>query len=488
MSLPAKRSPWIFFLPPLILRLCAFCWGGATAQAPAKPLVAKVTPTISGTLTEAMSTSFQLAPWTDDTFTAHPDAVAQLTNLNPHHINVQVIDKSIPETAPGVWDFSVLDHQLQPILSAADHSPLIQLAQAPAYLYRTKTHFVTPAFIAGFTDYAVKIVQHYNAPGSPHPIEYWGILNEPNYFNISPSEYVAIYNAVVPAMRAVDPTIKIAALELGGEAKDERTYLPIFIKGVTAPVDIVAVHFYATCDQRDTDQTVFDSVPKFVDQLHFIRRAMRANLQLRNIPIWILENNVNADFIDESGNSTCDSTHKFIADARGTGPFFAAWRSDEFARYGRAGVQALYHWVFSGDQQDGELNTADHPSHLQLSYWVDYWLGKEFPPDSPAQLLSISNPDTKNIELLAVRRPQGKVTLLFSNHAVTNPSDNNGNGTTSTITVDLSEMGAFKSASQLTFDASTDPINGPQEQPVTFQTKMQLTLKGYGLILLTLQK
>jgi hypothetical protein len=331
------------------------------------------------------------------------------------------------------------------------------------------------------------MVQHYNAPGNPHPIEYWGILNEPNYFNISPSEYVAIYNAVVPAMRAVDPTIKIAALELGGEAKDERTYLPVFVKQVTAQVDIMAVHFYATCDQRDTDQAVFDSVPKFVDQIHFIRRAMRSNPLLRRVPVWILENNVNADFVDDNGNSTCNSTQKFIEDDRGTGAFFAAWRSYEFSRYGRAGAQALYHWVFSGDQQYGELNTADDPSHLQLSYWVDYWLGKEFPPDIPSELLTVSNPDPTNIELLAVRQAPGKIVLLFSNHAVANPSNNNGKGSPRTISIDLSDLGNFESASQTTFDASTDALTGPEEKQVAFQPKIQLTLNGYGLILLTLE-
>jgi hypothetical protein len=446
------------------------------------PLVVKVSPKVIGTFSEAMSTSFQSAPWTDPAFLAHPEIPNLLTQLNPHHIRVQVIDKSIPETAPGAWDFTALDRQLQPILSAADHSPEIQLAQAPAYLYRTKTNFVTPAFIAGFADYAAKMVQHYDSPDTPHPIKYWGILNEPNYFHISPTEYVALYNAAVTAMRAVDPTIKLVALELGAEPADERSYIPIFVRRVTAPVDVIAVHFYSTCDR-----TVFNTIASFVQQAHSIHREMRTNPQLRDVPLWILENNVNADFVDDDGNSTCDPTLKFVEDARGTGPFFAAWRAYEFSRFGQAGIHALYHWVFAGDTQYGELNTEANPAHLQVSYWVDYWLGRYYPPTTSTEILTVTNPDPTNLEIFAVKQAGGKTIVMVCNHAVANPTDNNGKGLPRSVLVDISALGAFTSARQLTFDASTNPITGPVEKTVTIAPRMQLSLGGYGAAFLTLQ-
>ena len=33
---------------------------------------------------------------------------------------------------------------------------------------------------------------------------------------MTPAEYIRLYNAVVPSMQAVDPTIKISALEFAG--------------------------------------------------------------------------------------------------------------------------------------------------------------------------------------------------------------------------------------------------------------------------------
>lgn len=462
--------------PPAIRALSLLLLSIASAHA-------QTTITISANpaapFTEALSTSFQSAPWTDPSFLAHPEIPHLLNQLNPHHIRVQVIDKSIPETAPNTWDFTALDRQLQPILTAADRSPELQLAQAPAFLYASKTNFVTPAFIAGYADYAAHMVRHYPT------IRYWGILNEPDDFHISPADYVILYNAAASAMRGVDPTIQLVALELGGEPTDERAYIPTFVRRVTAPVDILAIHLYSTCDQTDTDQTVFNTIPAFAKRIHAIRTEMNRNPALRHVPIWVLENNINADFINDRGNSTCDPTRKFIQDARGASPFFAAWRAYEFSRLGQAGAEALYHWVFNGNQQDSEYNTEATPAHLQLSYWVDLWLNKLYPPDIPTRVLAVTNPDP-NLEVLAVQQNPGTITLMIANHTVANPTDNNGKGQPRTVTLDLSALSP-QTITQITLDATTDPTTGPTPQKITPSLQVTLQLNGYGVTFLTLQ-
>ncbi len=454
-----------------------------------QPTPIKITNRVTGTFTEAMSTSFQAAPWTDQAFLSHPAIPTQLAALNPHHIRVQVIDQSIPETAPNQWDFTTLDRQLQPILAVADHSPELQLAAAPTYLYRSKTHFVTPAFIAGYAAYAAGMVRHYNTPGAdgkapPHPIRYWGILNEPNYFHISPAEYVALYNAAVPAMLAVDPTIQLVALEFGGEVADEFKYLPVFARGVKAQVDILGLHLYSTCDRREPDSELFDTIPSFVHQIHYFER------QLPNKSVWILENNVNADFVNDAGNSTCNPTQKFADDPRGSSPFFAAWRATEFAQFARAGAQALYHWHYTGGIQYAELNTDAAPAHLQLSYWLDLWLGKLFQPEAPAQILAVTNPDPAHLEVFAARQisgqNSGRIIVLFANHTVAHPDDDNGPGAPRTIQLDLSALGPHGTATQLTFDVETNPLTGPELQKVTPAWKIELTLPGYGVTFITI--
>ncbi len=464
-------------LPFLLRALCVQVLAFSCSQAQ-KPITLKIFPTPIGTLNEAISTSFQAAPWTDLAFLAHPEIPQLLTNLNPHHINVQVIDQSIPETAPDAWDFTALDRQLQPILASADHSPLLQLAAAPAFLGTQ----VTPAYIAGYAAYAATMVRHYSA------IHYWGILNEPNYFHISPTDYVAIYNAAAPAMRAVDPTIKLIALELGGEAGDERTYIPTFVRNVKAPLDVVGIHIYATCDRTDTDQTLFNTVPAFTNQLRYVYRALETNLQLRGTPIWVLENNVNADFVNDRGQSTCDPTQTFAEDPRGASAFFPAWRTYEFSRFGKAGVQALYHWVFNGNTQYSEYNTEDTPPHLQLSYWTDYWLGRYFPSATPTQILTTNNPDPPDVEMLATRDSDGTVTVLVSNHAVSNPVDTNGKGRHRTLILDLTALGRFTRVTELTIDSDTDTTRGPTEKNIMPSPRMSLSFNGYGVTFLTLSK
>jgi hypothetical protein len=61
---------------------------------------------------------------------------------------------------------------------------------------------------------------------------------------------------VVPAMRAVDPTIKFVAMELSDNQGQTQLYLPPFVRGVAAQVDAVATHYYCSCNEQDADPTV----------------------------------------------------------------------------------------------------------------------------------------------------------------------------------------------------------------------------------------
>src|SRR5437764_9609686 len=95
-----------------------------------------------------------------------------------------------------------------------------------------------------------------------HPIAWWGIFHKYNITCLTASQYIQLYNTVVPAMLSVDYTIKISALELA--VADPTTDLPPFVAapangGVSARVNVVATHFYPTCNQQDVDATLFRS-------------------------------------------------------------------------------------------------------------------------------------------------------------------------------------------------------------------------------------
>ncbi len=255
---------------------------------------------------------------------------------------------------------------------------------------------------------------------------------------------------------------------------------------VTAQVDIVATHFYSTCNQSSTDQTLFNTIPAFAAGVKNIYSILQKNPNLANVPVWITENNVNADFGDANGNSTCNPGQKFVDDARGSSAFFAAWRPYLFSQVGQARAQLLHHWDFAADAQYGELD--DQTGNNRLSYWVDKTLQQYFPATTAGvDVLQATNSDNTNVEALAVKNADGSVVVMVSNHAVANASDNNGAGSPRDVTVDISALGNFSTATQLIIDANTNLTLGPVAQPLTFSPQLKLLLNGYGVVFLKLQ-
>jgi hypothetical protein len=388
----------------------------------------------------------------------------------------------------------MLDAITQPVLSVGDHSPEFQIAVAPAFMYDGNHNFIDPTY-QGFASYTQNLVRYYNTGGftapdgfhvspSANPILWWGIYNEPNFNNLDSTQYTKLYNAVVPVMQAVDPSLKFAAVELGDFFGLANTFLPAFVNGVTAHVDVLATHFYSTCNQKDGDAQLFSTIPDFVSEVNDIYAQMATHPALAAVPVWVTENNVNADFDKGGGISACNGT-QFVADLRGSSAFFAAWRPYVFSQFGKARVEALYQWDFDADKQFGEVDYQT--GALQLSYWVDYWLAREFPSPPGASLLDYTATDTTDIEVLPVRNPNGSVTVMVANYAVKNSSDNNGTGAPRTVLIDTSAFGAFASASLLTIDANTNAATGPTPASVTPSPQIAVTLNGYGVAFLTLQ-
>ena len=462
---------------------------------------------VKGRLQLAMSTSFQLASWSYQFFSGAPSAPAELTALYPWRTRVQVIQDGIPLTAPDTWDFTELDTMLTPIQGAADHSPEFQIGTAPAFL-SDSSGYILASNIPAFAAMSANLVSYYNTGGftdagkhyqssTPYPVTWWGIFNEPDINGVTAQEYVTLYNTVVPEMAAADPSIKFVAVELAGTPD---SYLPPFVAGVTARVDVVAKHFYSTCNQADYDQTLFATIPQFASQVETMYSELQANPALAAVPVWITENNVNADYETSNGESNCNKPRKFVLDTRGSSPFFAAWRALVFEQLGEAGAQALYHWSFGTDQQYGEVDGSGNPF---FSYWVDYYLSHWLPSPPGQEILqtttsgccSPSNEKTWlgsgglafDTQTLAARNADGSVVVLMSNFALNATYDNNGPGTSRTFALDVSALGNFSSATLVTLDAAT-PASGPVPQSLTPSAQMQVTLPGYGAALLRLSE
>ncbi|MGA8578650.1 MAG: hypothetical protein WB579_08215, partial [Bryobacteraceae bacterium] len=201
---------------------------------------------VNGRLQSFMSTAFQPAEWDDAFFTSISAAPGFLWQLAPQHIRLQPVSQGVPLTSSNQWDFSTLDAVLIPVIGTGDHSPELQLATAPASMSNSNGDILTTtANFQAFAAYCANVVRYYNTGGfdvngvhyqspSPYHITWWGIFNEPNGNEVTASQYVTLYNIVVPAMQAVDPTIKFVAIEESDYGNQSQQYVPTFVQQVTA--------------------------------------------------------------------------------------------------------------------------------------------------------------------------------------------------------------------------------------------------------------
>jgi hypothetical protein len=418
-----------------------------------------------------------------------------LSQLTEPRLHVPVRSIAIPQISADKWDFSLLDSTVQPVLTVGDHSPMLRIAGAPAFMYDPDTGSFEDTTYNQFAAYAQSLVSYYNSGGfsapdgyhvSPSltPVKWWSIYNEPNAENapLDPEQYVAMYNSVVPAMQEVDPSLKFVALEVAGCPME---YLSAFLSGVTAQFDAVALHFYSTDDQNTTDAQIMATIPDFAARVAAVYTELGATPSSSSVPVWVTEDNVNGDGPQPDGMSENHPNQAFVYDQRNYDGFFTAWRPFVFSQFAKAGGGALYQWDYTS-KLFGETNRK--VEQLRLAYWVDLGLAHELPATVGAVILQTSNTDAGDVEELAVRYPDNSVVVMLSDHGVADPLDNDGHGLPRTIDVDVSAFGAaFSSAFELAINADTDVANGPAESPLPPSPIYQAKFSGYGVWILRLQ-
>jgi uncharacterized protein (TIGR03437 family) len=265
---------------------------------------------------------------------------------------------------------------------------------------------------------------------------------------------------------------------------------------VTARVDTLALHFYGSCGRdQSTDDQVFGDLAFFTTgtgtpggsaTIPSTRTLMQTNPALANVPIWITEANVDADF-SNNGTSACHPGSAYDPDPRANSAFYAAFFPLAFERFAQDGVQGMNHWNYPADNTFGEVDQTSGAAYL--SYWVDYWLAHLFPSPPGANILQLTSSDTTgNTDAFAAKNPDGSVVVMLIDHQVASSTDNNGSGVANSFDVDLSALGSFTSVTHVQIDATTDPSAGPQIQTVAFQPNMQLSIPGYGVAFLKLNQ
>jgi hypothetical protein len=479
---------------------------------------------VGGKLQQFMGEAFQPGSQNDAFFLKNWDT-RPLEALGAQHNRVQVQSPATPMKAntgqASDWDFTELDATVQPLLRIGDQSPSFQIAYAPDFLNvpgnAGPVFTFNTANLNTFAQYCANLVRYYNTGGfdwggqhfqspSSNHITWWAIYNEYFSSGLTPSEYVQLYNTVVPAMQAVDPTIKFSAIETSFadeqhcsqyklpfdcSVEDPMNNLPVFVAavnsgGVRARVDALGLHMYSTCKQADADAELLATVPLFAKLGGYSYQELKTRPDLANVRVWATENNVNSDFNRGDGMSLCNGT-QFVSDPRGTSAFFAAWKPYIFSQLGKTGVQGLIHWNYAGDIQYGVVDLTT--GNKYLSYWVNYFLQNKFPWDGVApgpDILALNATETSTVEILATKNGDNSVVVMLANHAVHSPNDNNGPGDPRTILLDVSALGTFTSASQITIDANSNPASGPVEVAIAPVQRIHVTLAGYGVTFVTL--
>jgi hypothetical protein len=466
-----------------------------------------------GQMQTFMTTQIYAAEWDESFFPSLPQATETLASLNPQHIRVYAASQGIPQDGNGNWDFTVLDTTLDPVLGVGDKNISFVLTQGPPWM-NDDNGFLLPEHFQDFAKLAAQMVQYFNTTtgftdsnGVQHvhtpftPITYWSILEGPDLEPLSPTQYAQVYDETVTAMQAAGSEIplKFVAGELSG-GTDPNDYFPQFLAAESAPIDVLSAQQYSVCGWFYTDDTVMQGVPYWFGTFaQHLAQIVATTPKLKNAVAWETENNVDADYNTSNGQGVCSDP--FELDLRGTSPFFAGWRPYVFSQWAQAGSHMLSHSDFNQEpvltRMYGEVTyDSDQP---YISYWVDYYLQRYFPycaPDEPptctakgSSILTWSTSESSSnqtVEIFSTQNPDGSVVVMAADHAVNGPNDNNGPGAPRTVALDLSQLGQFTSATELTIDANTDIASGPAAVSVTPYAQMTLNMGGYGVTFLKL--
>jgi hypothetical protein len=214
-----------------------------------------------------------------------------------------------PKDGKTSWDFSLIDPMTIDFLEATKgHPVMLNFSTIPQWMVKTEKPVTYPAdpdqavwnYTQGsdFRDPTFKEVADYYArllswytqggftdefgkrheSGHRYRIDYWEVLNEPDLErNLSPEVYTRLYDAVVEAMRKVQPDLKFVGISLAYPSLQPE-YFHYFLDRKNhkpgIPLDVISYHFYAvpTLDQTPEVQpyTFFAQADGFLTATRYI--------------------------------------------------------------------------------------------------------------------------------------------------------------------------------------------------------------------------
>jgi hypothetical protein len=310
----ARRRQWL-----LIAALAGAAGSSVVARAQDKPPkvtvswdkvtgVSKTTPTLQVVVNPPLRRG---TPVHDNAFKALRDLGADYVRYVPWlpYPRLGIAELEAPRDGKTSWDFSVIDPMTIDFLEATrGHSSVLNFSTIPQWMFKSDKPAVYPDDPDGVTwtytqgsdfrdptfkevaDYYARLLSWYTKggftdelgkrreSGHHYSIPYWEVLNEPDLErNLSPETYTRLYDAVVKAMRAVQPQTKFVGVSLAFPGL-QPAFFEHFLnpknhkRGI--PLDFISYHFYAvpTADQGTDIQThvFFAQADGFLNTVRYV--------------------------------------------------------------------------------------------------------------------------------------------------------------------------------------------------------------------------
>jgi hypothetical protein len=221
-----------------------------------------------------------------------------------------------PRDGKTSWDFSVIDPMTIDFLEATKgHSVVLNFSTIPQWMYKTDRPVAYPDdpnqvvwdYEQGtelrdpsgkeVADYFARLLSWYtqggftdevgqrHESGYHYSIPYWEVLNEVDFeHHMTPQTYTRLYDAIVTAMKQVQPATKFVGTALAIPGLDPE-FFEYFLNHKNhrpgVPLDYISYHFYAIPAPDETldiqQHTVFSGADGFINTARYIE-SMRKRL------------------------------------------------------------------------------------------------------------------------------------------------------------------------------------------------------------------
>lgn len=351
-----------------------------------------------------------------------------------------------PKDGKTSWDFQYIDPTLEDFMKATQgHSVVMNFSTIPAWMWKTKEPVKYPAdpnqvfwnYTQGTeirdptykeaANYFARLLSWYekggfkdeygkwHASGHHYKFAYWEVLNEIDFeHHWTPEEYTKFYDAVVTAMRKVDPYIKFMALALAAPSYNPQMF-EYFLNPANhkpgIPIDFISYHFYAGQTPHegigDWQYSFFNQAAGFLNTVRYveaIRKRLNPGVETDLDELGVI---LHAD--SEQGKPG----YVYHPEPKGYFALAAAMYADIFIETSRMGIDVIGESQLVGyPTQYPSVTMIDHTnSKPNARYWVLKLLVNNFHPGDKLMATSGTGMD---ISAQGYETPHGRKMLIVN--------------------------------------------------------------------------